>query len=168
MKKFVLAALTIGLLVPAAAFAAAQNPTTFCKANPSLIGAAKTYRNMGDCVSKQTVQQEANTANASKACKAEMADANFAASHEGKTFAQVYGTDSDQENGKGGAKGNGNALGKCISGKASAKTSAQQTATVKAAKACKTDATLKAQIGAGKTYRNLGACVSAQAKKQQS
>jgi hypothetical protein len=36
-------------------------------------------------------------------------------------------------------------------------------ATVKAAKACKTDAALKGKI-ADKTYKNFGACVKAQTK----
>ena len=52
MKKILFAALMIGLLVPAAAFAAApaQNPTDYCKANPGLIGAGKLYKNFGACV----------------------------------------------------------------------------------------------------------------------
>ena len=90
---------------------------------------------------------------------AEMADTAFATGHAGKTFAQFYGT------GKNATNGNGNALGKCVSAKASAKTAAQQSATAKAAKACKTDAALKAKI-ADHTYKTYGACVSAQVKKQ--
>ena len=48
---------------------------------------------------------------------------------------------------------------------ASAKTVEQQNAELNAAKKCRT-APLKDQIGAApKTYRNFGACVSAQVKK---
>ena len=161
MKKFVLALGAVGLLVPATAFAAApQDASTYCKTNAStLIGTGKLYPTMGACVRAQNAQQAQNTTNASAACKAEMADAAFAGSHGGKTFAQFYGTAKNATN------GNGNALGKCVSAKASAKSAAQQSATVKAAKACKTDAALKAKI-ADKTYKNYGACVSAQVKKQ--
>lgn len=163
MKKFVLTLFVVGLLVPAAAFAAApQDASTFCKTNASTLigtGTGTLYKTMGACVRAQNAQQAQNTANASAACKAEMADTAFAGGHDGKTFAQFYGT------GKNATNGNGNALGKCVSAKASAKNAAQQSATAKAAKACKTDATLKAKI-ADHTYKNYGACVSAQVKKQ--
>jgi hypothetical protein len=46
--------------------------------------------------------------NAAKACAAERSDPGFAASHDGETFEQFYGTN---KNGK-------NAFGKCVSGKA--------------------------------------------------
>ena len=163
MKKFVLTLFVVGLLVPAAAFAAApQDASTFCKTNASTLigtGTGTLYKTMGACVRAQNAQQAQNTANASAACKAEMADTAFAGGHDGKTFAQFYGA------GKNATNGNGNALGKCVSAKASAKNAAQQSATAKAAKACKTDATLKAKI-ADHTYKNYGACVSAQVKKQ--
>jgi hypothetical protein len=171
MKKLFLALVVVAVLVPAAAFAAApQDASTYCKANAAtLIGTGKLYKNMGACVSKQNAQQAQNTTSASAACKAEMADPNFAGSHGGKTFAQFYGTNGSQANSKSkaGDNGNGNAFGKCVSAKASAKTASEQSATVKAAKACKTDATLKAKI-ADKTYKNFGACVADQAKKQHS
>jgi hypothetical protein len=157
MKKFVLALSLCAVLVPAAALAAppAQSPNAYCNANASLIGAGKLYKNKGACITAQRAQQAANSASAAKACKAELADSNFAAGHDGKSFAQYYGTTSQD------ADGNGNALGKCVSKKANAKTAAQQTTEVKAAKACRTDA-LKAETGAGKLYRNFGACVAAQ------
>ena len=160
MKKMLLV-LALAAVAAPAAFAAtpAQAPSAYCKANATLIGAGKTYANFGACVSKQAALAAANNDNAAKACKAEMADPAFAGSHDGKTFDQVYGTSSD--NGKG--KGNGNALGSCVSQKASEKTAAQQNAQVNAAKKCRTPE-LKAQTGSGKTYRNFGACVSAQAK----
>ena len=171
MKRIILALVVGAVLVPAAALAAApQDASTFCKANASsLIGTGKQFKSMGACVSYQNAQKAQNTTNASAACKAEMADTAFAGSHGGKTFAQFYGTNGSEasDKGKAGDNGNGNALGKCVSAKASAKTASQQSATVKAAKACKTDAALKAKI-ADKTYKNFGACVSAQVKKQQS
>jgi len=70
----------------------------------------------GKCVStnakaasKDDVQ---TTIGSAKACKAERKDANFAAAHNGQTFAQFYG------------KGSANAFGKCVSAKA--KEAAQQ------------------------------------------
>ena len=167
MKKMILALVVSAVLVPAAAFAAApQDASTFCKANASsLIGTGKQFKSMGACVSYQNAQKAQNTTNASAACKAEMADTAFAGLHGGKTFAQFYGTNGSEasDKGKAGDNGNGNALGKCVSAKASAKTASQQSATVKAAKACKADAALKAKI-ADKTYKNFGACVAAQTK----
>jgi len=160
MKKVLLVLALAAVVVPAALAATpAQAPSAFCKANPGLIGAGKAYATFGACVSKQAALAAANHDNASTACKAEMADPAFAGGHDGKTFDQYYGTSSG--NGKG--KGNGNALGSCVSQKASEKTATLQNATVNAARKCRT-AELKAQIGTGKTYRNFGACVSAQAK----
>ena len=158
MKKLVFALFLFAVLVPAALAAPpAQSPTAYCNANPALIGAGKLYKNQGACVSKQQTRSEVNAENAAKTCKAELADANFAAGHDGKSFAQYYGTSAN-------AKGKGNAFGKCVSQKASAKTAGQQTVEVKAAKTCRTDA-MKAQTGEGKLYPTFGACVSALSKK---
>jgi len=161
MKKALLAVTALAaILVPAALAAVpAQTPSAFCKANASLIGAGKTYATFGACVAKQAALAVASHDNAATACTAEMADPNFVASHDGKTFAQFYGVNSDNGNGK----GNGNAIGACVSQKAAEKTAARQNALVSAARKCRTPE-LKAQIGTGKTYRNFGACVSAQAQ----
>ena len=160
MRKIMIVVLvSAGIAVPAALAVTPQAPSAYCKANPALIGDGKTYATMGACVAKQAALAAANRTNAAKACKAEMADANFAAGHGGKTFAQFYGATT----GKGKGDGNGDAYGKCVSQKANAKTAAQQTAQVNAAKKCSTPE-LKVQIGSGKTYRNFGACVAAQAK----
>jgi len=148
MKKILFTALVIGLLVPAAAFAAApaQNPTDYCKAHPELIGAGKLYKNFGACVTAQGDKQEANTTNAAKTCKAERALGADA-------FTAKYGTNKNKSN----------AFGKCVSKLASAKTGEQQATEVSAAKKCRT-AENAAKIGAGKTWRNFGACVKAQSK----
>jgi hypothetical protein len=63
----------------------------------------------GKCVSSKASdavesQQDA-TLNAAKKCKAERADANFAATHGGETFADHYGTNANKKN----------AFGKCVS-----------------------------------------------------
>ena len=180
MKIIIVAAFVAAVLVPAALAAestAPQSSSAFCKSVPVqlTIGttAGKLYKNFGACVSHQNTVAETSALNAAKACKAERAltDTQFMASHSTgtpavagtKTFAQFYGTNGANGNGKSSGSGNGNALGKCVSLKANAQTAAAQTAEVKGAKACRTDAVLKAKI-ASKIYKNFGACVSAQGK----
>jgi hypothetical protein len=58
-------------------------------------------------------------------CKAERADANFAAAHGGKTFKEFYGA----------KKGKGNAFGKCVLAKAKAAAAARKAATTTTATA---------------------------------
>ena len=150
MKKALVFAIAVAAILIPAALAAppAQNGSDYCKAHPELIGAGLLYANFGACVTAQAVKQEANTTNAAKTCKAERTSIGVAA------FAAKYGTN----------KNKANAFGKCVSKIASAKTGAQQSAEVNAAKKCKA-APLKDQIGASpKTYRNFGACVKAQSK----
>ena len=62
---------------------------------------------MGKCVSAWTQTEHQNRHAAETACKAEQADAGFAAAHGGKTFAQFYGV---------GNKG-ANALNRCVQAK---------------------------------------------------
>ena len=158
MKKAILIAMALAAVIVPAALATTptQASSAYCKANAAaLIGVGKSYKSLGTCVAKQTAQADKNAVNAAKECTAEMAVANaaaFATAHGGKTFAQFYTV-----------KGKGNAFGKCVSLKATAKTAAQHTAQLNAVKTCRTDA-MKAQTGAGKLYRTFGACVSAQTK----
>jgi hypothetical protein len=56
----------------------------------------------------QTATQTQSSTSASSTCAAERADANFAATHGGKTFAQFYGTNANDNN----------AFGQCVSSKA--------------------------------------------------
>jgi hypothetical protein len=77
---------------------------------------AKYHSNsMSRCVRENAAEEAAEEAaalkNASKECKAEAADPNFAATHAGKTFAEVYGANGNDKN----------AHGKCVSTKAKAK-----------------------------------------------
>jgi hypothetical protein len=72
------------------------------------------HQSMTGCVRKKTAEEAKEEAaahkNASKQCKAEAADPDFADEHKGKSFAEFYGTNG---NGK-------NAHGKCVSAKAKA------------------------------------------------
>jgi hypothetical protein len=128
MKKITLAiGLVAALALPAAA--AAKPPAeqehnqaahAQCKSERGKTKATREafrtkYRSMSRCVRENAAEEAAEEAaaqkNASKECKAEAADPNFAATHEGKSFAEFYG-----------ANGNGrNAHGKCVSTKARAK-----------------------------------------------
>ncbi len=189
MKRTLLAVCAAALLLAPAALAVEpqtvepQTPSAYCTSlrtsQPALFGAGKTYRNLGACVSRQNAQVEASAASAAKTCKAEQSDANFAASHDGKTFAAFYGTSGDKANGKGSDNGNGNALGKCVSRHASQQTAGQQAAELKSARICRAELKLTPEQFAakypGKTFaskygtnRNgknaLGKCVSALAK----
>ena len=83
----------------------------------------------GKCVSTWTRAEHQNRHEAEAACKAEQADAGFAAAHGGKTFDQFYG------NGKKGA----NALQHCVQLKRQAASLAERQATVKAARSCKAE-----------------------------
>ena len=72
---------------------------------------------MPNCIGVTKPEAKQASKSAAKECKAEQADPNFAATHDGKTFDEFYGTNTPNPKGKGGGK---NAFGKCVSGKAKA------------------------------------------------
>ena len=186
MKKLLtMCALLCVAALPATASAAHpahfKNASKYCKALKAASGSnfASLYKNHGKCVSsvaKSTAREDSQQSqearsNASKQCKAEAADPNFAASHGGKTFAQFYGT------------GNGsNAHGKCVSKRAKEnkqeadqQDAQEQQNRINAAKQCKTergstDASRQAfanKYGTNANKRNaFGKCVSKTAKAQ--
>ena len=111
----------------------------------------------GKCVSAWTQTEHQNRHAATAACKAEQADAGFAAAHGGKTFAQFYGV------GKSGA----NALNRCIQSKRVAESAADKQAVLNAARKCKAerksmgDAAFKAAYGTTADKSNaFGKCVA--------
>ena len=123
--KALVAALAIAAILPVAALADEASPSDkangarSCQALKTSLGAmfASTYGTnadksnaFGKCVSKWTQAEHQNRLAAAAACKAEQADANFAASHGGKSFAQFYGS------GKKGA----NAMSRCLEAKRAA------------------------------------------------
>lgn len=175
MKKLLVVLAVSAAIAPAAALAEdppASNepsPTELCRtertgmgseAFKQLYGTNKNKSNaFGKCVVKKAHAQQAAHQNAAKQCRAEQDDSNFAAAHEGKTFAQVYGT------------GNGkNAFGRCVSSKAKTAEEAEVQATVSAAKQCKSErstdpAAFKQTYGTNKNKSNaFGKCVSQKAK----
>jgi hypothetical protein len=97
------------------------------------------------------------------ACSAEQADPNFAANHNGMSFAEFYGTGPNHKN----------AFGKCVSSKAKASIEQQQSATQNAARSCKAERSsmegpaFRAKYGKNANDRNaFGKCVSQLAKSQ--
>lgn len=173
MKKLLLGLTLASLAVPAAASAQDYNlppsnaASAACKAERAQMGTAlfkQTYGTnknrsnaFGKCVSKHVKTEKANQDSAAKACRAEQADPNFAAAHDGKTFQQYYGTG---KNGK-------NAFGKCVSGKAKAESNADVKTNVNAAKTCKKmrkEENAKFVALYGSKRNALGKCVSATAK----
>lgn len=125
-----------------------------------LYGTTANHSNaFGMCVSKLTRADQQNTSTASSACKTEQGDANFAASHNNETFAQVYGTN---HNGR-------DAFGRCVSQKAQAAAQTQQQTTINAARACRTEqkadpAAFKTKYGTNANKSNaFGKCVSQKA-----
>lgn len=182
MKK--LLACTALALTAFPAVAAAQTPDNEdrrnaareCRAERAAMGAenfANTYgtnrnrRNaFGKCVSRRARDEAREGAqarrNASRDCRAERDDPNFAAAHGGQTFEQFYGT---------GPRGR-NAFGKCVSQKARANeeaADAEDQQRVNAARACRAEqradpAKFAADYG---TRRNaFGKCVSRKARAQ--
>ena len=190
--------LAASLAVPAGAAAQDPSPQDFknaakyCKALKKASGTNNfnqlygTKKNAyGKCVSstarkkaKQDERQEREAkSNAAKQCKAERSDPNFAASHDGKSFNEFYGTN---KNGK-------NAYGKCVSQKAKAnkseadKEEAQGDENrVNAAKQCKAERkdenfaashdgkSFSEFYGTNKNRKNaFGKCVSKKAQEQE-
>lgn len=167
MRKFMLLLSLVALAAPIAAFADAPpspalTANAMCAAAKTSMGTsfATTYGTnasksnaFGKCVSSHAKAAKDAISNASKSCKAQLADANFAAAHGGKSFAQFYG----------GAKNGKNAMGKCVSQAVHSAVAAQAKASKSALKSCK--AALKADKTAFATLYGtgrdaLGKCVS--------
>jgi len=177
MRKFMILAATAACAIPAAAAAdppssSTPNPSQTCSAERTRIGQvafgqlygtnANRANAFGKCVAKQAALQRGDAARASARCRAEQDDANFAATHGGKTFTQFYGTNA---NGR-------NAFGKCVSGKARAANDARQRTEVNAARACRAEqlagpAAFRVKYGTNANKSNaFGRCVSAKARAQ--
>src|SRR5215211_3370216 len=170
LKTFIVA-VTVAAVLPVTALADTANSADTangaraCTALKTSMGAtfASTYSTFGKCVSQWTRAEHQNRHEAEAACRAELADAGFAAAHGGKTFAQFYGT---------GPQG-ANALSRCVKAKAAASSSKEVKATVSAAKQCKAEralnpAVFKSKYGTGEAKANaFGKCVSKLAQAQQ-
>ena len=171
--KALFAAFAVAAILPVAALADEASPADkangarSCQTLKTALGEATfkaTYGTnadksnaFGKCVSKWTQAEHQNRHAAETACKAEQADAGFAAAHAGKTFAQFYGV------GKQGT----NALNRCIQSKRVAESAADKQAVTNAARTCKAerktlgDAAFKAKYGTNADKSNaFGKCVA--------
>ena len=127
--KILIAASLAALIVPAASFGSGptgqdrENGARACRALRASLGddlfrqsygtVQSQRRNaMGRCVSMWTHAAHQARISARAACSAEQADPNFAANHNGLSFAEVYGTGPSHKN----------AFGKCVSQLAKATT----------------------------------------------
>jgi hypothetical protein len=177
MKKFLIVSVLAALIVPAASLGDPdgqdrENAARACRAIRATLGPelfrqsygtvqSKRRNAFGRCVSQWTRAEHQNRTSARQACRAEQVDATFPDTHDGKTFAEFYGTGPKHRN----------AFGKCVSSKAKAASDEARQNTVNAARSCKAE---RAELGAGpfreKYGRNasdrnaFGKCVSQLAK----
>jgi hypothetical protein len=137
-----------------------------CTKLRAAMGAAafnKAYPTFGACVSAYTPVENQVQASAQDTCTAQQSDLTFAATHNGKTFVQYYGT---------GPSGS-NAFGNCVSTVASTNAKVEQGGRLNPAQTCRS---IRSQLGKAlfnKTYGKnandqnaFGKCVSATAKSQ--
>jgi hypothetical protein len=168
MKMLMILAVIAALVAPVAAFAdgaptPAATANTLCKATQTALGAkvfSQTFgaNAFGKCVSKSASAARLAVSNAAKTCKAQQADASFAAVHSGMSFVQFYGNSSK------GKSAVANAYGKCVSQAVSASVAAHVKVTVAAAKTCKAALKTSATDFAtkyGTTRSAFGKCVAA-------
>src|SRR5438477_311237 len=137
--KIMILIVTAFALAPVAAFATptpAQQAAKDCAALRAKMGVSPfvqafaspgTSNAFGKCVSMVPRSQSTSVINAATMCLSELNDANFADSHGGKTFAQVYGTNTDLSN----------AFGNCVAQKVQAATTKLQASLTSASKTCR-------------------------------
>jgi hypothetical protein len=123
MKRLLLLLATTAVLAPVAALAASPQSATSARSDCAKLRATmgdkafkQAYSTFGACVSRYAPIEQQVTASAEAACTAQQADPNFAATHDGKTFAQYYGT----------GKADRNAFARCVSTVAKANRQAEQ------------------------------------------
>jgi hypothetical protein len=168
--KALLAAFAVAALLPVAAFAEDVSPSDklngsrACQALKTSLGPAtfaSTYGTnadksnaFGKCVSQWTQAEHKNRVEAIAACKAEQADAGFAAAHGGKSFDQFYGS----------GKNGGGAFNQCVKSKRADASAEDQDKVENAARKCKAE---RKTLGAepfkakyGGSANAFGKCVS--------
>jgi hypothetical protein len=174
MRKLITCAAMALALAPVAALATprpAQAAVKDCAALRAKIGNvafAQAFGGgsnaFGTCVSKLARFEQADLSSANALCRAEQADPNFASSHDGKTFAQFYGSGAKHKN----------AFGNCVSLKARNSSATAQSG-LNPARACAalrtrmTRAVFKQSFGTNANHSNaFGKCVSIVARAQSS
>ena len=172
MRKLIICAAAVFALAPIAALetpSPGQAAGRDCAALRAKMGAVAFTQAFGGgsnafgkCVSKLARFEQANLSSATALCQAEQADPNFAAGHQGKTFAEFYGS----------GKKHKNAFSNCVSLKARSSSAAPQRA-LNPARACAalrakmTRAVFKQSFGTNANHSNaFGKCVSIVARSQ--
>jgi 4-alpha-glucanotransferase len=172
MRKMLICAGLVLALAPVAALATptpAQAASHDCATLRASIGQTAFTQAFGGganafgaCVSKLTRFEQADLESANSLCRAEQGDANFAATHDGKTFLQFYGTGAKHKN----------AFGNCVALKAR-NSSARGQSGMNPARACAvlrmqmTAAVFRQSFGTNANHSNaLGKCVSIVARTQ--
>ena len=168
IRKVMFTAAVMLLAVPAALATAggqgsAQAQCTKLQATMGTQAFTQAYKTFGACVSKLAPVDQGNTASAQSTCNAQQSDANFAATHNGKTFAQYYGTGKDGRD----------AFGRCVSASAKASAAAENQATPNPAQTCRAARTAMGSAAFGQLYGTnanktnaFGKCVSKTAQAQ--
>jgi hypothetical protein len=170
MRRLIALLAAVAALATVAASAGASAGVTSARTDCAKLRAAmgdkafsQSYATFGACVSRYAPIEQQVTASAEATCTAQQADANFAVTHDGKTFALFYGV----------GKSGRNAFGKCVSTVAKANSRAEQQGRMNPARTCRALRTLLKAAVFAKTYgknandRNaMGKCVSATAKAQ--
>lgn len=172
MRNVIICAAVALVLAPIAALATltpAQAASKDCNALRAKIGSAAFTQAFGGganafgvCVSRFTRFERADLSSANVLCRAEQADPNFPATHDGKTFVEFYGSGAKHKN----------AFGSCVSLKART-SSATGRSGMNPARACaalrtRMTATLFRQsFGTNANHSNaFGKCVSIVARAQ--
>jgi hypothetical protein len=170
IRKVIFTAAVLLVALPAALATAggqnsAQAQCTKLQATMGTQAFTQAYKSFGACVSKLAPVDQGNAASAQSSCAAQQADANFAATHGGKTFDQYYGTGKDGKN----------ALGRCVSASVKASEAAENAATPNPAQACRASRTAMGSAAFGQLYGTnanksnaFGKCVSKTAQAQTS
>jgi len=170
VKRLILLLAAAAVLAPVAASAATPQSATSARSDcaklRAVMGAtafAQAYATFGACVSRYAPVEQQVTVSAEATCTAQQADPNFAAAHDGKTFAQFYGTGTTDKN----------AFARCVSIVATANRQAEQQGRLNPARTCRslrtqmTTSVFDQTYGKNTTDRNaFGKCVSTTAKSQ--
>lgn len=155
-RKLLALSLVVLAAVPAAALAYNASPdarasaSKQCATLQAKLGRASfglVYASTAACVSELLPVERQNASTAASSCRSEQANARFAVTHAGRTFARFYGTAHTPRN----------AYGNCVSTKERIASATQVTAAVSAASACqseRSDASFASNHG-GKTFAQL-------------
>jgi len=168
VRRLILLIVAVAVLAPVAASAGSNSTSarSDCAKLRATMGAtafSKAYTTFGACVSRYAPIEQQVTSSANVTCRAQQADPNFAATHNGETFDQYYGSGKKTQN----------AFAHCVSIVAKANREVEQQGRMNPARTCRAIRTtlgvalFDLSYGKNKNDRNaFGKCVSATAHLQ--